>query len=231
MDIKNVNKEDRILRFHPADKIFHGVNAITWFILFFTGMIAYATGASDECKASMMYWHIVVGVIFTINIIAYLVMAPERFAVTLKNLMEWDMNTIRWFYNLGGYPRRFFKINFGPEEVPPQGRYNGGQKASYLLFFFFIFGLAVTGWLLFACAPLIGKGAFVTMFYFHVWGSALITLLVVCAHIPLAIMSWSHFTGIWAPRAGYITVEAAEHHAPTWFARDVIRINNGDANA
>ena len=42
--------------------------------------------------------------------------APERFAVTLKNLLEWDKNTIMWFRNFGGYPRRFFKIPFGPVE-------------------------------------------------------------------------------------------------------------------
>ena len=34
----------------------------------------------------------------------------------MKNLMEWDKNTIMWFRNFGGYPRRFFKIPFGPEE-------------------------------------------------------------------------------------------------------------------
>ncbi len=71
----------------------------------------------------------------------------------MKNLMEWDKNTIMWFRNFGGYPRRFFKIPFGPEEVPPQGRYNGGQKMSYLIFIAAIAYLIVTGWLLWAGAP------------------------------------------------------------------------------
>ena len=32
------NANDRILRFHAPDKVFHSVNAVTWFALLFTGM-------------------------------------------------------------------------------------------------------------------------------------------------------------------------------------------------
>ena len=56
------NHNDRILRFHVADKVFHGLNAILWFALVITGAIVYlckseaATGesprtlcADDQC--------------------------------------------------------------------------------------------------------------------------------------------------------------------------------------
>ncbi|MFR6028226.1 MAG: cytochrome b/b6 domain-containing protein [Sutterella wadsworthensis] len=79
----------------------------------------------------------------------------------------------------------------------PQGRYNGGQKASYLLFMGMIAALAVTGWLLWLGAPVTGKLVYFLTFYFHVWGSIIISILVVCAHIPLALLSMSHFKGIW----------------------------------
>lgn len=228
MKLNSCPTEERILRYHASDKIFHGVNAITWFILLFSGALVYFLDLGDEWRADLMYWHLVVGVIFTINIIAYLLMAPERFAVTMKNLLEWDKNSILWFRNFGGYPRKYFHIPFGPVDVPPQGRYNGGQKMSYLMFFFFIFTLCITGWLLWLCAPMIGKGVFAPMFYFHVWGGAIITVLVVCAHIPLALLSWSHVTGLWRFGSGTISVEAAQHHTPMWFERDVIRINDSD---
>ena len=32
---------DRILRFHAPDKVFHSLNAITWFALLFTGAYVY----------------------------------------------------------------------------------------------------------------------------------------------------------------------------------------------
>ena len=39
---------DRILRFHAPDKVFHSLNAITWFALLFTGMYVYFLNPSDE---------------------------------------------------------------------------------------------------------------------------------------------------------------------------------------
>ena len=63
------------------------------------------------------------------------------------------------------------------------------------------------------------------MFYLHVWGSLLITVLVVCAHIPLALLSMSHFLGIWRIGTGDISWEAAEHHSPVWLEKDVVRTN------
>ena len=85
--------------------------------------------------------------------------------------------------------------------------------------------LAVTGWMLWIGAPVTGKLVYKWMFYFHVWGSIICSVLVVCAHIPLALLSMEHFKGIWRLGPGTISWEAAEHHAPTWLERDVIRTN------
>ncbi len=216
---------ERILRFHTADKVFHGVNAITWFALLFTGAAAYFCDLSDAMINNLMIWHIAIAVVYTFNLIGFLVFAPHRFAALLNALLTWDMDTIKWFRNFGGYPRRFFGIPFGPVEVPPQGRYNGGQKMSYLIFSVMLYALAVTGWLLFYFAPAIPKSAFWWMYMFHVWGSIICSLMVVGAHIPLALLSWEHFKGIWGLGEGTISYEAAEHHSPKWLAKDVVRTN------
>ena len=216
---------NRILRFHAPDKVFHSVNAITWFALLFTGVYVYFCEPEAACAEATMLAHLILGVVFTFNLLSFIVLAPDRFALILRACLEWDRNTIFWFRNFGGYPRRFFKIPFGPVEVPPQGRYNGGQKASYLLFMGMIAALTVTGWMLWIGAPLLGKAVFLWTFYFHVWGSIIVSVLVVCAHIPLALLSMEHFKGIWRLGPGTISVEAAEHHAPLWFERDVIRTN------
>ena len=216
---------ERILRFHTADKVFHGVNAITWFALLFTGAAAYFCDLSDATINNLMIWHIAIAVVYTFNLIGFLVFAPHRFAALLNALLTWDMDTIKWFRNFGGYPRRFFGIPFGPVKVPPQGRYNGGQKMSYLIFIFMMYALAVTGWLLFYFAPAIPKNAFWWMYMFHVWGSIICSLMVVGAHIPLALLSWEHFKGIWGLGEGTISYEAAEHHSPKWLAKDVVQTN------
>ena len=213
---------ERIMRFHTADKVFHAVNAITWFALLFTGALVYFCQLSDEMANSLMVWHIGIGVVYTFNLLGFIVFAPHRYAAMMNALLTWDMDTIKWFRNFGG---RFFGIPFGPEEVPPQGRYNAGQKMSYLIFMFMMYALAVTGWLLFYFAPAIPKDAFWYMYMFHVWGSIIVSLMVVGAHIPLALLSWEHFKGIWGLGEGTISYEAAEHHSPKWLEKDVIRTN------
>ena len=221
-------KGARILRFHTSDKVFHSINAICWYALVITGAIVYfghwMGDISDETANLMMVWHLWLGALFTLNFVGYVLFAPERFAVTLKNLLEWDKNTIMWFRNFGGYPRRFFKIPFGPVEVPPQGRYNGGQKMSYLIFLAAVVYLIATGWLLWLGAPLLGKTVFYWLFITHVWGSFIVTAMVTCAHIPLALLSMEHFKGIWRIGSGDISYEAAEHHAPTGVKRDVVKV-------
>ena len=115
------NHNDRILRFHVADKVFHGLNAILWFALVITGAIVYLCKPEAATGESLMAWHVGLGIVFTLNLVGYLLFAPERFALMINACLIWDKNTILWFRNFGGYPRRFFKIPFGPVEVTPQG--------------------------------------------------------------------------------------------------------------
>lgn len=218
--------EQKVLRFHVSDKVFHGVNAIAWFALLITGGVVYfgpQLGLAKHTGEELMLWHLWLGGLFTVNLVGFLMFAPERFAVMMKNLMEWDANTIGWFRNFGGYPRKFFKIPFGPVETPPQGRYNGGQKMSYLIFIASMFVFAITGWLLWLFAPAIGKTAFVWMFYIHVWGSFVVSAMVIGAHLPLAMLSSEHLKGMWRFGPGTISLHAAEHHSPLWLERDVVK--------
>ena len=71
---------DRILRFHAPDKVFHSVNAITWFALLFTGMYVYFCNPSDEAAETAMITHLIIGAVFTFNLLGFIVIAPDRFA-------------------------------------------------------------------------------------------------------------------------------------------------------
>ena len=62
------NSNDRILRFHAPDKVFHTVNAITWFALLFTGVAVYFCDLAAETAEYVMLWHLILGTIFTFNL-------------------------------------------------------------------------------------------------------------------------------------------------------------------
>ena len=75
---------DRILRFHAPDKVFHSVNAITWFALLFTGMYVYFCNPEASCAEFTMLIHLILGAVFTFNLLAFIVLAPDRFALILR---------------------------------------------------------------------------------------------------------------------------------------------------
>lgn len=81
-----------------------------------TGAIVYfghwMGDISDETANLMMVWHLWLGALFTLNFVGYVLFAPERFAVTLKNLLEWDKNTIMWVQKLRRLSASFLQDSF-----------------------------------------------------------------------------------------------------------------------
>ncbi|NLK67079.1 MAG: cytochrome b/b6 domain-containing protein [Campylobacteraceae bacterium] len=213
---------DKVLKFPFSERMFHNVNLITWMILAFSGIIIYF-GWIDE--SSVKFWmdlHIYVAVVFTANFFGFAILNLDRFALMLRNLLIWDRDTFAWFKNFGGYPKKILGINFGPEEVAPQGRFNAGQKLTYLFFIFMIFALIVTGWVLYALAPVVGKTTIVYMFNFHVWGSIITTVLAVCAHFPMALLNMEDFKAMFGN--GEVSLEGAKEHSPKWVENDLVEI-------
>ncbi|OCR92070.1 cytochrome b/b6 domain-containing protein [Campylobacter fetus] len=213
---------DTVLKFPFSERAFHLINLVTWFILAISGCLIYFKYISESQVKFFMNMHIVVAIIFSINFLAFIFLNTDRFILLMRNLLIWDRDTFAWFKNLGGYPKKIFGINFGPDEVAPQGRFNAGQKLTYLFFIFMIFGLIITGWALYALAPLIGKAATNFMFYFHIWGGIIATLIVILAHVPMVFLNKADFKAMFSN--GEIPLEDAMHHSPKWVKNDLTKV-------
>ena len=217
--------DERVLKFPLYEKIFHNINAVTWYILAITGGLVYFKLVSKQTASMLMNVHIWTAIIFTLNFFFFIVLAPDRFYLMLKNLFAWDKDFWGWFKNLGGYPR-MFGIPFGPEKTAPQGKYNAGQQIAYIIFIFMIFALIVTGWALYFFRQGLGKELVREMFYFHVWGGILTTLLVTFVHLPLSLINFEDFKAMWRIGNGSMPFEVAKHHSPKWVDNDLVEIEN-----
>lgn len=215
----------RVLKFPLSEKIFHNLNLITWTILAVTGILIYFKIVDAKTAEMLMDWHIGIAILFTLNFFGFVILNFDRFVLMLRNLFIWDKDTFAWFKNFGGYPRRLFGIKFGPEEVAPQGRFNAGQKAAYIIFVFMIFGLIVSGWLLYAYPAAMGKIFTKWIFLFHVWGSIITTLLAFCVHMPLAVINVEDLKAMFRFGPGDVPLEDAHHHAPKWVENDLMAID------
>ena len=217
--------ENRVLKFPLSEKVFHNVNLITWIALIITGALIYFKIVDEATAKMLMDWHIGIGIVFTINFFGFVLLNFDRFSLMIRNLLIWDRDTFAWFKNFGGYPRRLFGIKFGLEEVAPQGRFNAGQKAAYLIFMFMIFGLIVSGWLLYAYPAAMGKIFTKWIFLFHVWGSILTSLLAFCVHMPLAVINSEDLKAMFRFGPGDVPLEDAHHHAPKWVEDDLMAVD------
>lgn len=211
---------NKVLKFPFSERIFHNVNLVTWMILAFSGMIVYFGFVDEKNVKFWMDLHIYVGVIFSINFIAFATLNFDRFALMLRNLFIFDKDTFAWFKNFGGYPKRIFGINFGPDKVAPQGRFNAGQKPTYIFFIFMIFGLTLTGWVLYALAPVVGKDTVFYMFYFHVYGSIIATAVALFGHLPMALLNKEDFFAMFGN--GEISIDDAKEHSVKWVQNDLV---------
>ncbi|AEE15129.1 formate dehydrogenase gamma subunit [Thermodesulfobium narugense DSM 14796] len=220
-----MDNNEKVLRFPVSEKVFHNVNAITWYILAITGILVFFKLVPEDIAGFLMQVHIWTAIIFTLNLISFILISPDRFYILLRNLLKWDKDSLAWFKNLGGYPRKF-GIPFGPEETAPQGKYNTGQQLAYLLFIFMIFGLIVSGWALYLMRQGLGKEVVSFLFYFHVWGSIITTILVTVIHLPLSLINFDDFKAMWRLGSGYMPYQVAKHHSPKWVKEDLIEIGH-----
>ena len=213
-----------VLRFYPSEKVFHAVNAFSWLFLIVTGVAAKYRLVEADTAAQWMQWHIVVAVIFSLNLIGFVLLAPDRMLVMLQSLLIWDKSSFAWFKNFGGYPRKLFGIDFGPEHEPPQGRYNGGQKPVYLYLIGVQVVLLVTGWSIYLLVPSLAKWGVWLMYNLHVWGAISATLLLLLIHIPLAFLNWEFFKAMWRIGPGTLPLEVAEQQMVKWVAEDLTSV-------
>ena len=213
-----------VLRYYPSEKIFHAINAICWAFLIYTGLCTYFHWVGPDTAAVYMRLHVVVAILFTLNLVGFILLAPDRALIMLQSLLRWDRNTFAWYRNLGGYPRKLFGIDFGPKEIAPQGRYNGGQKPIYLYFLTSQWVLAITGWTTYLLVPAIPKVGTSWMHSLHLWFAITATLLVVVIHIPLAFINWEFFKGIWRIGPGSLPMDVAKEEMSQWVAEDLIPV-------
>lgn len=220
-----MSDNERVLRFPASEKVFHNINTVTWFILIITGGLVYfhLVDKTSAAGGFLMKIHIITGIVFTFNLLAFIFMSPDRFYLMMNEFFKWNTDDFRWFKNLGGYPRRF-GIPFGPEETAPVGKYNAGQKLAYILFIFSIAFEALSGWLLYFYRYAMPKASMHSLFMWHVWLGVVVTLMVVFAHFPLSIINFEDFKAMWRWGNGSMPLKTVKHHNPKWFEKEVEKV-------
>jgi len=204
-----------IPKYTALERIMHWLHTATFVPLALTGLILYvpflAPLARGEAGELMRLIHRGAAVIFGLLPIIYLIVQPRRLLMSLREFM-FDREDIGWLRGAFSYYLLGKHTN-----MPPQGRFNTGEKMNGLIM--------VLSWITFGITGLVmwfGKGIVPpTVFHWMVVFHDLAMIVSVCmflVHLYLAVAHPLMWAGLVSMRFGVTSADyAAEHHAKWYY--------------
>jgi len=128
-----MEKQKEILMFSTGQRLVHWLHAAAFGLLMLTGAMIYIPAfgnsvARGDGGHTIRLLHRVGAVAFMLVPILYLITDPKGLFAALKRIFTWNKDDMGW---LKAAPRYYF---LGDEEaMPPQDKYNTGQKLFYLV--------------------------------------------------------------------------------------------------
>lgn len=213
------NETNSILRFSLASRLGHGIHAISFTLLFFTGsaLVFQSFGSLIGAGGLKLFSK-------THHFLAYVL----TFVPTLILLLfSWD-NIKNWIYDITHWSKAdvkfvstFPKVFFGfKAETPKQGKFNGGEKINSILQILGCIVIGASGWILLLgiTTPAIAGWAHIIHSF-----TALALSGVVAAHAFLALLHPGSKESINGMLSGYVSMEWAEDHHALWVAEEMAK--------
>ncbi len=198
-----------------VERLLHWVHTLSFIPLVTTGLVLYVDVLKPLAQGDAGEWmrlvHRMAAVLFIGEPVIYGILQPRRLWMHIKEF-SFDRDDIGWIKNALGY------YVLGRHGVmPPQGRFNTGEKIN---------GVAmILGWILFVVSGLVlwfGKGIVPTdLFRLMVLLHDLTMIAAVCmfiVHLYLAVAHPLMWAGMVSMRFGVVSASyAAEHHAKWYY--------------
>lgn len=207
--------EDEVQRYNFAERAYHWINAIAYTYLMLTGLaiftplaywLAYVLGG----PATIRYWHPWIGLIYLATIF------------WMHRLWKRDMQKIpedeRWSKNIRAYAEN------RDELMPPQGRFNAGQKQFWWVMLYCTSILLITGIIMWIPEKMPRELHWVlpiTVFIHS--ATALITIAAFIIHVYMSV--WVTPGSMKAMVAGHVSTMWARTHHRLWYEKITGRRN------
>jgi formate dehydrogenase subunit gamma len=201
--------EDEVQRYNFAERAYHWINAIAYTYLMLTGLalftpLAYWLAYIFGGPAVIRYWHPWIGLIYLATIF------------WMHRMWKRDMQKIpedeRWSKNILAYAEN------RDELMPPQGRFNAGQKQFWWVMLYCTFILLITGIIMWIPEKMPRELHWVlpiTVFIHS--ATALITIAAFIIHVYMSI--WVTPGSMKAMVEGHVSTNWARTHHRLWFEK------------
>lgn len=205
----------RIERFNSVERIAHWANAALFIALFLTGMVLFfgsigaALGVGGVAATKLVHRIAAVPFIFVAPLLL-IFGTPATTKRFLKEVFTWEKDD---FVFLGRFAKEFFG---GHADLPPQGKFNAGEKVNSLL--------AITGSGLLVFSGLImwfsesfGSNTVMWAYVIHDLAAAVVGGAII-GHSYLGLFHPNNKEALEGMISGTVSEEFAKGHHAKWYA-------------
>lgn len=209
--------EPRVKRFNWTQRALHWSHSITFFMLLATGIILLVRQVGELVGHHLLILqiHEYTSVFYITGPLLWLVLGDRRSLLRdLRQFDEWDEDDVEWLKE---------SLRKGPSalDLPPQGRFNAGQKLNGILTIAATVGFIVTGLILWRVSWLPSWLKTDSVSNNAVFLHELLTYAsigLVAGHIYLAGIARATRPSITAILDGTVPISYARAHHPKWAA-------------
>ncbi|GBF12506.1 cytochrome b/b6 domain-containing protein [Tepidibacillus infernus] len=199
-----------VKRYCVPDQIMHWMVALGFVLLLVTGFMIFFKGPASllttEAGMAFRQGHRIGAILFIGAPLIYFLFSSKRWGFLVA--FKWGKYDFGW---LKAAPKHYF---IGGEGMPPQDKYNTGQKLYFLVVIVFGLLLAMSGFALWF--DWFNGSLGVWMLVIHDV-SALIITIFFGIHLHLTVFHARERASFNAMTTGWMEAEYAEHHHKLWF--------------
>jgi formate dehydrogenase subunit gamma len=207
--------DGRLVRFLLVERLAHWTHAGFFVLAFVSGLLVWIPSIRiwmAGARLAVTHLHGGMGVfMIAVPMVLFLLMNRQQLASNVREIDLWDADDRVWF------SRAVRGSTLLRREMPPQGRFNAGQKASSIVVAATAVGLAITGSLLLA-KPHVPEWLVSRALLLH-QGLAVAALAVFLGHLLHALLTRHGRDSLRAMTYGTMSAAVARDRHEKWWRR------------
>lgn len=203
---------ERVERFNGLARFSHWGHTVTFLICLFTGLLLFVDSVNwlQGTAYTVSAWiHRISALGLTIVMLIGAVFGFGGVVAWARDLLRFGKNDIGF---LTLFPLEFLGFHI---KIPPQTRFNGGEKMNSVVTTTAVMFLVLSGYIMWF--PSIFPGGLVRSAYWIHDISMIIATCMVCMHAYLGSFHPGSGESFWGMWKGTVRADWAKHHHATWY--------------
>ncbi len=204
----------RVERFNFVARFTHWGHTITFLLCLFTGLVLFLDGAGWLAAIFGGYGgaglvHRIAAVLLTVLLVVFVVFDFKGIINWVKDILRFGKNDILFLMK---FPLEFLGFHV---EIPPQTRFNGGEKGNSIVTPTCVILLVLSGYIMWF--PAIFPAGLVRVAYPTHDIAMILGTCMVCMHGYLGSFHPGSGESFWGMWKGTVREEWAKHHHAIWY--------------